>query len=94
MVDPLMKLMPNIAIGKILIQRNDKAEPVFFYQKQVLDLAHMKRVFLLDPMLATGGSASMAIAQIVKSGVSPDKITFINLVSCDEGIQRIQKDHP
>ena len=31
MVDPLMKLMPNIAIGKILIQRNEKAEPVFFY---------------------------------------------------------------
>ena len=54
----------------------------------------MQRVFLLDPMLATGGSASMAITQIVKSGVSPDKITFINLVSCEEGIERIQKDHP
>jgi uracil phosphoribosyltransferase len=49
----------------------------------------MQRVFLLDPMLATGGSASMAIQQIVKSGVSPDKITFINLVSCEEGILRI-----
>jgi uracil phosphoribosyltransferase len=55
----------------------------------VLDLKHMQRVFLLDPMLATGGSASMAITEIIASGVSPEKITFINLVSCDEGIERI-----
>ena len=54
----------------------------------------MQRVFLLDPMLATGGSASMAITEIIACGVSPEKITFINLVSCDEGIERIQKDHP
>ena len=62
MVDPIMKLIPGITIGKILIQRDEKtAQPIFFYQKQVQDLKNKKRVFLLDPMLATGGSASMAI---------------------------------
>jgi uracil phosphoribosyltransferase len=46
----------------------------------------MKRIFLLDPMLATGGSASMAINELKKKGVSGDKITFISLIACDEGI--------
>jgi uracil phosphoribosyltransferase len=87
MVEPIMQLIPGIAIGKILIQRDEKtAEPIFFYQKQVQDLKDKKRVFLLDPMLATGGSASMAIKQIRKSGVPCENITFINLVACDEGI--------
>ena len=95
MVEPIMKLIPGITIGKILIQRDEKtAQPIFFYQKQVQDLKDKKRVFLLDPMLATGGSASMAIEQIKKLGVPSEKITFINLVSCDEGIQRILSDHP
>ena len=87
MVESIMQLIPGIAIGKILIQRDEKtAEPIFFYQKQVQDLKDKKRVFLLDPMLATGGSASMAIKQIRESGVPCEKITFINLVACDEGI--------
>ena len=43
-------------------------------------------MFLLDPMLATGGSASMAIGKMIEQGVEPENITFINLISCDEGI--------
>ena len=54
----------------------------------------MKKVYLCDPMLGTGGSASKAIDNILEHGVEPSKITFINLVSCPEGIARIQKDHP
>ncbi len=54
----------------------------------------MKRVYLLDPMLATGGSASMAIQKIVEKNVSPEKIVFINLISCDEGIQKLLTDYP
>jgi len=54
----------------------------------------MKKVYLLDPMLATGGSASMAVDKIIENGVSESNITFINLVSCKEGIARLQRDHP
>lgn len=95
MLGPLMDAMPEIAVGKILIQRDEKtAEPVFYYCKLPADMAKMERVFLVDPMLATGGSASMAIKKIVEQGVSPDKITFINLVACPDGVDRIQKDYP
>ena len=66
MIEPLIGLIPNIAIGKILIQRDEKtAKPVYYYSKLPTDIAKMKKVFLLDPMLATGGSASVAIQNII-----------------------------
>lgn len=95
MLGPIMQLMPDIAVGKVLIQRDEKtAEPVFYYAKVPTDLKEMKRVFILDPMLATGGSASKCIEEIRARGVDCDKIVFINLVCCPTGIARIQKDHP
>ena len=84
MVEPTLKLLPNISVGKVLIQRNEKnAEPIFFYQKLPTDIKKSKRVFLVDPMLATGGSASMAISKIIEQGVPAENITFVNLVACD-----------
>ena len=89
MLDPVMHLLPNITVGKILIQRNDKAEPEFLYCKLPTDIASAERVLLVDPMLATGGSASVAIQKIIEAGVAPSKITFVNLVSCEDGIARL-----
>lgn len=87
MVGPLTTLMPGIAIGKILIQRDEKtAMPIYYYSKLPKSISKMKKVYLLDPMLGTGGTASKAIDNIVEHGVEPSKITFINLVSCNEGI--------
>ena len=94
MLDPVMHLLPDITVGKILIQRNEKAEPEFLYCKLPTDIASAERVLLVDPMLATGGSASVAIQKIVEAGVSPSNITFVNLVSCEDGIARLQHDHP
>ena len=95
MIEPLLTLLPNISVGKVLIQRNERtAEPIFYYSKLPTDIHKAKRVFLLDPMLGTGGSASMAINEIHKRGVPKENITFINLVSCDRGIQRLLKEHP
>jgi len=54
----------------------------------------LKKVFVLDPMLATGGSAACAIRRIVDSGVKPQNIIFINLVSCEKGINRIHDEFP
>lgn len=54
----------------------------------------MKRVFLLDPMLGTGGTSSLAISLLIESGVPEEKITFINLISCPEGIDRLQREYP
>lgn len=64
MLTEVFNLLPGCAIGKVLIQRDEESEdkrPVFYYAKLPVDIAEKKRVYLLDPMCATGGSAAMCI---------------------------------
>lgn len=84
----------KIRIGKILIQRNEKdASPVLYYSKLPKDIGS-RYVLLLDPMLATGGSAAEAVKILKKEGVLESKIIFINLLASKEGIKRIHSEFP
>lgn len=81
-------------LGKILIQRDEEtALPKLFYVKLPHDIGQ-RYVFLLDPMLATGGSAIMAIDSLKERGVTADRIIFVNLVSCPEGLTNLFRAHP
>jgi len=94
MENGLRAVCRGIKIGKILIQRNEEtAMPKMFYSKFPPGIAKQS-VLLLDPMLATGGSAIAAIKVLLKVGVTEDKIVFINLVCCPEGIRAMYKAHP
>lgn len=84
----------SVRIGKILIQRDEEtALPKMFYEKLPEDIAD-RYVFLLDPMLATGGSAIMATDVLIKRGVKPERIFFLNLICCEEGVQNYHKAFP
>ncbi|HII16086.1 MAG TPA: uracil phosphoribosyltransferase [Nanoarchaeota archaeon] len=84
----------KIRIGKILIQRDEKtAKPILFYHKLPEDIAE-RYVLLLDPMLATGGSACKAAEILKQNGVKEEKIVFVNLISCPEGINEFTKKFP
>lgn len=91
----LREVIPNVRIGKILIQRKEDgtAEAQLYYTKFPKDLAE-RHVLLLDPMLATGGSAICAIEQLVKVGVKEENIVFLNLVAAPEGIEKLLKKYP
>jgi len=92
MVDGIVQLLPNIKIGHIGLYRDpDTLEPVEYYCKLPSDIAE-REVLLLDPMLATGGSASAAIQFLKNYGVK--KIKSVHLIAAPEGIQRINDDHP
>lgn len=92
MVDGVLKLMPTAKIGHIGLYRNEETlEPVKYYCK-LPDKIEEKEVFLLDPMLATGGSGSAAIQMLKNDGVK--KINFLSIIAVPEGIERIKKDHP
>lgn len=94
MVDVARQLYPGIRIGKILIQRDEAtALPALFYCKLCPDIAK-RMVLLLDPMLATGGSAIKAIEVLVENGVKEENILFVNLISCPEGLKNLQKTCP
>jgi len=92
MVDGMVELIPNVRVGHIGLYRDPvTVEPVEYYCKLPDDIAE-REVILLDPMLATGGSASAAITFLKKRGI--ENIKFMCLIAAPEGIERVTKDHP
>ena len=92
MVDGIMKLIPAARIGHIGMYRDEESlEPVEYFVKLPEDI-DQREVLVVDPMLATGGSAVMAIDALKKRGAT--KIKLITLVSEPVGVETVQKAHP
>jgi len=92
MVDGVLSLVPAARIGHIGLYRDPETlEPVEYYCKLPADAEH-RELLVLDPMLATGGSASAAISFLKKRNCT--HIRLVNLIAAPEGVARIQKDHP
>ena len=93
LLECFMNIAPEAQVGKILIQRNEETkQPQLFYSK--LPRLTSKNVMLLDPMLATGGSAKAAIQVLLDNGASENKIVFLSVVSCPEGLAAIHSAYP
>ncbi|MGM9588627.1 MAG: uracil phosphoribosyltransferase [Faecousia sp.] len=92
MVDAMVDLIPSAKIGHIGLYRDPEThEPVEYYCKLPEDIEN-RQVFVVDPMLATGGSAVAAIDFLKKRGCK--NIIMMNIIGCPEGIQRVQEVHP
>lgn len=92
MVDGILTLIPSAKVGHIGLYRDpDTLESVEYYCKMPNDIAE-REVIILDPMLATGGSASAAI-QFIKN-YEVKNIKLMNIIAAPEGIQRVHHDHP
>ncbi len=89
---PFLKLMPTAKVGHLGLYRDHSTlEPVAYYRNFPPHLDR-RAVFLLDPMLATGGSASEAIRQLKSFGAS--RITLVSVIAAPEGLARLEMDHP
>lgn len=92
MVDSMVDLIPSAKIGHIGLYRDPEThKPVEYYCKLPDDIAN-RQVFVVDPMLATGGSACDAITQIKKRGAR--SIKFLGIVAVPEGINKLREMHP
>ena len=92
MVDGIVNLIPAIKIGHIGLYRDPETlNPVEYYCKLPSDISE-RDVLLVDPMLATGGSASAAIQFLKNYGVK--NIKSVHLIAAPEGVERINEDHP
>ena len=92
MVDGIINLIPNAKVGHIGLYRDPETlQPVEYYCKLPVD-AEQRELFVVDPMLATGGSASAAIQFIKDRGCH--NIRLVNLIAAPEGVERIQREHP
>ncbi len=92
MVDGAVELVPSARVGHIGLYRDETTlKPVEYYCKLPGDI-HEREVIVLDPMLATGGSAVDAIGQIKKRG--PKSIKFMCIIAAPEGLKALQEAHP
>ncbi|MCF8019627.1 MAG: uracil phosphoribosyltransferase [Vallitaleaceae bacterium] len=92
MVDGMLTLVPTAKVGHIGLYRDPETlNPVEYYCKLPYDAAE-RDIFVLDPMLATGGSAVAAIQFIKDKGVS--RIHFMCLIAAPEGVKKVQDAHP
>ena len=92
MVDAMVELIPSAKIGHIGLYRDPVThEPVEYYCKLPEDIGS-RVVFVVDPMLATGGSAVAAIDFLKKHGCK--NIVMMNIIGCPEGIRRVNEAHP
>ncbi len=92
MVSGFLSIIPDAKVGHIGLQRDEETlQPVEYYYKTPKNI-HDSMVILIDPMLATGGSASEALNYLKKRGAK--NLVFACLVAAPEGIKRIEKVHP
>ena len=92
MVDGMVSMMPNVKVGHIGLFRDPETlEPVKYYFKMPADISE-RDVIVVDPMLATGGSASAAITFLKEAGAQ--HIKLMSIIGAPEGVERMQKDHP
>ena len=92
MVDAMVDLIPSAKIGHIGLYRDPETHlPVEYYCKLPEDIAN-RQVYVVDPMLATGGSAVAAIDFLKARGCK--HIIMMNIIGCPEGVQAVQEAHP
>lgn len=94
MVDGILELIPAAKIGHVGMYRDhDTLQPVEYFVKLPSDISE-RQLFVVDPMLATGGSAVAAIDALLKRGAQPNSIKFCCLVAAPEGVKVLQEAHP
>ena len=92
MVDGMIHMIPSAKVGHIGLYRDpDTFEPIEDYCKLPADCDE-REVFVVDPMLATGGSSVAAIQMLKDKGVK--RIRFMCIIAAPEGVERMQKEHP
>lgn len=92
MVDGILALVPNARVGHIGLYRDPETlKPVEYYRKLPSDIAE-RDVFLLDPMLATGGSAAAAVSILAETGAR--QIRLLSILAAPEGIAAVHDEHP
>ena len=92
MVDGMIHMIPSAKVGHIGLYRDpDTFEPIEYYCKLPADCDE-REVFVVDPMLTTGGSSVAAIQMLKEKGVK--RIRFMCIIAAPEGVERMQKEHP
>jgi uracil phosphoribosyltransferase len=91
MLEPILRLFPDVAVGYIGLERSHETAVAHSYYVKLPQLKG-RYTLCLDPMLATGGSASQAVSLLKSHGASP--IVMVSVVAAPEGVERFEGEHP
>jgi uracil phosphoribosyltransferase len=91
---PFLSLFPSASIGFFGIRRDEKTANPHLYLENLPAIGADAYIFLLDPMLATGGTANLALDRIHSKGASADRIHLVTFLSASQGRDAVQKRHP
>lgn len=94
MVDGFTELIPNAPVGHIGLYRDEVTKEPHEYYCKLPENLNKKQIVLLDPMLATGGSALAAVDMLIKHGADPDKIIFACIIAAPEGVKAFTEKYP
>jgi uracil phosphoribosyltransferase len=92
MLDVAMEIIPDSTVGYIGLERDEDTAVASCYYSKVPEMKEAKHVFLLDPMLATGGSAAQSIEQLKELGA--ERITMVCIISAPEGVDLVEAAYP
>lgn len=89
-----LETFPSARVGFIGLKRNEKTFKVKKYYQHLPRISKSDRIIVLDPMLATGGSAVVTIEEIIKNGAREENILFVGVISSPEGLNTLAKKFP
>jgi uracil phosphoribosyltransferase len=92
MLDPAMGIIPGSSVGYIGMERNEDTAEASCYYAKMPDLSASSQVFVLDPMLATGGSAAQCVEQVKAHGAK--QVNMVCIIASPEGIAAFEAAHP
>ncbi len=93
MVDPILEELPDAQVGYLGMYRDEESlNPVSYYFR-LPEISNSSHIFVIDPMLATGGSSSLALSH-VKQKTDVKKLEFLCIIAAPEGVKRLNEEHP
>ena len=92
MLDPLVEFFPDVSVGYIGLERDHETAVASSYYAKLPPQMNGRTTLILDPMLATGGSASQAITRVKEAGAG--RVLMLCIVAAPEGVARLDADHP
>ncbi len=92
MLDPAMGIIPGSSVGYIGLERDETTAEASCYYSKMPDLSASSQVFVLDPMLATGGSAAQCVAQVKAHGAK--RVQMVCIIAAPEGVSAFEGAHP
>ncbi len=94
MLPAFMRIFEETSVGFIGVRRNEKTAIPSKYYEKIPELTGTEQIIILDPTLATGGSAVMAIQACIEHGALEEQISVVNIFAAPEGIEHIRHEHP